>query len=107
MNPILSIYDATTNAELRAAVLELCCHAISEARYYSGRTNLRNAEAVVPPVPPVWRIIMLSDHTYRCANGVVEYLARDGKWCESVWIHTQDATAVADLMANPCDEVSA
>jgi len=106
MNLTLSIYDATTPAELRAAVLELCCQAINEARYYSGRTDLRNAETVVPPLPPVWRVITLSDHSYRCANGVVEYLALDGKWCESVWLHTQDATAVADLIANPCEEAT-
>jgi hypothetical protein len=107
MNSTLSIYDATTPAELRAAVIALCAAAINEARYYSGRTDLRNAETVVPPLPPVWRVITLSDHSYRCANGVVEYLALDGKWCESVWLHTQDATAVAHLVANPCEEASA
>ena len=107
MTPTLSIYDAITPAELRAAVVQLCRQAITEDRYSSDRSDLRNAEAVVPPLPPVWRVITLSDHSYRCANGVVEYLALDGKWCESVWIHTKHATAVADLIANPCEEVSA
>jgi hypothetical protein len=108
MNPTLSIYDATTPAELRAAVLELCAAAIGVGRCGDPPQRKRHlAEVIVPPLPPVWRVITLSDHSYRCANGVVEYLALDGKWCESVWLHTQHATAVADLIAHPCEEVSA
>ena len=107
MTPTLSIYNATTPAELRAAVVELCRQAIAEYRYSSDCSSLRSAETVVPPLPPVWRVVTVSGHSYRCANGVVEYLARDGKWCESVWIHTQHAAAVADLIANPCEEVGA
>jgi hypothetical protein len=107
MTPILSIYDATTPAELRAAVVALCAAAIEIDRCDGGARRWHVAETVVPPLPPVWRVVTLSDHSYRCANGVVEYLALDGKWCESVWLHTQHATAVADLIANPCEEASA
>jgi len=107
MNPTISIYDATTPAELRAAVVALCAAAIGIARYDGHAPARHVAEDVVPPLPPVWRVVTVSGHSYRCANGVVEYLALDGKWCESVWLHTQHATAVADLIANPCEEVSA
>jgi hypothetical protein len=108
MNSTLSIYDATTPAELRAAVVDLCCQAIAKAGYYSGRTDTRrNAEAVVPPLPPVWRVVTVSGHSYRCVAGVVEYRQGDGEWRETVWVHGRHLAVIADLIANPCEEVSA
>ena len=101
-----TIYTATTPAELRDAVLDLCCAAISEARYYSGRTNLRNAETVVPPVPPVpltWRIVKISGQSYRCADGLLEYLHSDDNWSKVTWVHPSHILLFADLIANPTE----
>ena len=96
-----TIYTATTPAELRDAVLDLCCAAISEARYYSGRTNLRNAEAVVPPVPPVWREIIRHGYIYRCANGVLQWRQANGKWTRALSVDAEHVLDFADLIANP------
>ena len=99
-----TIYTATTPDELRDAVLDLCCAAISEARYYSGRTNLRNAETVVPPVPPTWRIVTISGQSYRCADGVLEYLHSDGTWAKAAaWVYPPHILLWADLIANPTE----
>jgi hypothetical protein len=109
MNPIQSIYDATTPAELRAAVVALCAAAINEARYFAGSSLSSQcvAEDMVPPVPPVWRVVTLSGHSYRCVAGVVEYRQGDGEWRETVWVHGRHLAVIADLIANPCEEVSA
>ena len=106
-----TIYTATTPAELRAAVLDLCCEAILEwtapdmaAALWSGaRHHLHVAELVVPPVPPVWRVVTVSGHSYRCVNGVVEYRQGDGEWRETVWVHGRHLAVIADLMANPTE----
>lgn len=98
-----TIYTATTPDELRDAVLDLCCAAISEARYYSGRTNLRNAETVVPPVPPTWRIVTVSGQSYRCADNVLECLHGDDVWSKATWVHPSHILMFADLIANPTE----
>ena len=106
----LTIYTATTPAELRAAVLDLCCDAMAEwdtsdmaARYSGGRHYLHVAESVVPPVPPTWRIVTVSGHSYRCVDGVVEYRQGDGEWRETVWVHGRHLALIADLIANPTE----
>ena len=105
-----ALYTATTPAELRAAVLDLCCEALLEwetlapaARYCNGRLHIRVAEFVVPPVPPVWRVVTVSGHSYRCVDGVVEYRQGDGEWRETVWVHGRHLAVIADLMANPTE----
>jgi len=107
LNPTLSIYDATTPAELRAAVVALCAAAIGLARYDGHAPARHVAEDVVPPLPPVWRVVTVSGHSYRCVAGVVEYRYGDGEWRETVWYPDWRLAVIADLMANPCEEVSA
>ncbi len=107
MTPVLSIYDATTPAELRAAVVALCAAAIEIDRCDGGARRWHVAETVVPPLPPVWRVVTVSGHSYRCVNGVVEYRQGDGVWRETVWVHGRHLAVIADLIQNPCEEVSA
>ena len=107
MNPTLSIYDATTPAELRAAVVALCAIAVGEGRdEYLAPARLL-AEDMVPPLPSVWRVVTVSGHSYRCVAGVVEYRQGDGEWRETVWVHGRHLAVIADLIANPCEEASA
>jgi hypothetical protein len=107
LTPTLSIYDATTPAELRAAVVALCAAAIGIARYDGPAPARHVAEDVVPPLPPVWRVVTVSGHSYRCVAGVVEYRQGDGEWRETVWVHGRHLAVIADLIQNPCEEVSA
>lgn len=103
-----TIYTATTPAELRAAVLNLCCEALAEwdtpdvaARYYSGRHYLHVAEAVVPLVPEKWRIVTVSGQMYRCVDGVLQYMQGDKTWAKVEWVHNSHISMFADLIANP------
>lgn len=105
-----TIYTATTPAELRAAVLDLCCQAMLEwetsataARYYNGRLHIHVAEFVVPPVPQTWRIVTVSGQSYRCADGVLESLHSDGTWSKATWVHPSHILMFADLLANPTE----
>jgi hypothetical protein len=107
MNPILSIYDATTPAELRAAVVALCAIAVGAGRYECLAPARILAEDMVPPLPPVWRVVTVSGHSYRCVNGVVEYRQGDGVWGETGWVDGRHLAVIADLIANPCEEVGA
>ena len=105
MNPLPNIYDATTPAELRAAVLDLCCEAMLEwdSQYYGGRHHLHVAELVVPPVPTTWRTVTVSGQAYRCADGVLEYMHSDGTWSKATWVHPSHILMFADLLANPTE----
>lgn len=105
-----TIYTATTPAELRDAVLDLCCAALLEwdagVHAIGMRTYLHVAELVVPPVPTVpttWRIVTISGQSYRCANGVLEYLHFDGTWSKATWVHPSNILLFADLIANPTE----
>ena len=73
------------------------------AARYDGRHHLHMAESVVPPVPPVWRVVTVSGHSYRCVAGVVEYRQGDGEWRETVWVHGRHLALIADLIANPTE----
>jgi hypothetical protein len=108
MNPILSIYDATTPAELRAAVVSLVDDAMRHA-FAAGRGESSGGwhglqhepELMVPPVPTTWRIVKISGQSYRCADGVLEYLHSDGEWSKATWVHPSSIVLFADLIANP------
>jgi hypothetical protein len=52
LNSTLSIYDATTPAELRAAVVALCAAAIGVGRCGPHQRERQLAEFIVPPLPP-------------------------------------------------------
>jgi hypothetical protein len=103
LNSTLSIYDATTPAELRAAVVALCAAAIGVGRCDPHQRERHLAEFIVPPLPPVWRVVTVSGHSYRCVAGVVEYRQGDGEWRETVWVHGRHLALIADLIANPTE----
>ena len=103
-----TIYTATTPAELRAAVLDLCCAALLEwdSQYSGGRHHLHVAESVVPPVPPTWRIVTVSGQSYRCADNVLECLHGDDVWSKATWVHPSHILMFADLIANPTESAA-
>ena len=110
MNPLPSIHDATTPAELRAAVVSLVDYAMRHA-FTAGRGDSgggwhglqHEPDRMVPPVPTTWRIVTISGQSYRCADGVLEYLHFDGTWSKATWVHPSHILLFADLLANPTE----
>ena len=105
MNPLPTIYTASTPLELRAAVVDLCWAAIDAYRccapeYISPQLA---AESVVPAVPTTWRIVTVNGQSYRCADGVLEYLHGDGAWSKTTWVHPSHILLLADLIAKPTE----
>ena len=98
-----TIYTATTPAELRTAVIKLCLAAIEAYRWYAPEHANPDVAVgtVVPPVPTTWRIVTVSGHSYRYADGVLQYRQGNGTWAVSEWVHVKHLNIIADLMANP------
>ena len=105
-----TIYTATTPAELRAAVVRLVDYSMRKA-FIAGRGESsggwhglqHESERIVPPVPEKWRIVTVSGQSYRCADGVLEYLHFDGTWSKATWVHPSNIRLFADLLANPTE----